>query len=80
MKNVNEEYLAKVKLLDPVEKERLLSRMIGKLPRRLQKEKINEDEAIAIQLELEDQQLAEWREKMHALKAKEEEDTKKAKK
>lgn len=79
MKNVSEEYLAKVKLLDPVEKERLLSRMIGKLPRRLQKEKINEDEAIALQLELEDQQLAEWRERMHALKAKEE-DAKKAKK
>lgn len=79
MKNVSEEYLAKVKLLDAAEKERLLSRMIGKLPRRLQKEKINEDEAIALQLELEDQQLAEWREKMHDLKAKEE-DAKKAKK
>lgn len=50
MKNVSEEYLEKVKLLDAVEKERLLSRMIGKLPRRLQKEKINEDEAIALQL------------------------------
>lgn len=71
MKNVNEEYLAKVKLLDEEEKERLLSRMIGKLPRRLQKEKINEEEAIAIQLELEDQQLAEWRERMYALKAEE---------
>lgn len=79
MKNVSEEYLEKVKLLDAVEKERLLSRMIGKLPRRLQKEKINEDEAIALQLELEDQQLTEWREKMYALKAKEE-DAKKTKK
>jgi hypothetical protein len=79
MKNVNEEYLAKVKLLDAEEKERLLSRMIGKLPRRLQKDKINEDEAIALQLELEDQQLAEWRERMYALKAKDEE-AKKSKK
>ncbi len=71
MKNVNEEYLAKVKLLDAEERERLLSRMSGKLPRRLQKDKINEDEAIAIQLELEDQQLSEWRERMYALRAKE---------
>ena len=69
MKTVNEEYLAKVKLLDKAEKERLLSRMVGKLPRRLQKEKIDEDEAIAMQLELEDQQLEEWRERMRALKA-----------
>ena len=67
----NPEYLAKALLLKKEEKERLLSRMSGKLPRRLAKEKLTVDEALAIQLEIEDDQLAEWREKMHAIKAKE---------
>lgn len=67
----NPEYLAKALLLKKEEKERLLSRMSGKLPRRLAKEKLTVDEALAIQLEIEDEQLAEWREKMHAIKARE---------
>lgn len=67
----NPEYLAKALLLKEEEKERLLSRMSGKLPRRLAKEKLSVDEALAIQLEIEDEQLSEWREKMHAIKAKE---------
>lgn len=58
------EYLAKVKLLSKDEVERLLSRMSGKLPRRLEKDKLSQDEALAIQLELEDEQLAEWRKAM----------------
>lgn len=66
----NPEYLAKALLLKEAEKERVLSRMSGKLPRRLAKEKLTVDEALAIQLEIEDEQLAEWREKMHAIKAK----------
>lgn len=71
-KDSNPEYLAKALLLKKDEKERLLSRMGGKLPRRLAKEKLTVDEALAIQLEIEDEQLAEWREKMQAIKAKEE--------
>lgn len=71
MKQGNPEYLDKVKKLKPAERERLLSRMTGKLPRRLEKDKLSEDEAIAIQMELEDEQLREWREKMHAIQAKE---------
>ena len=67
----NPEYLAKAQLLKKDEKERLLSRMGGKLPRRLAKEKLTVDEALAIQLEIEDEQLAEWRERMHAIQAKE---------
>lgn len=63
------EYLAKALLLTTEEQERLLSRMTGKLPRRLAKEKLGVDEALAIQLEIEDEQLAEWREKMHSIKA-----------
>ena len=61
-------YLAKVKLLTKDETERLLSRMSGKLPRRLEKDKLSKEEALAIQLELEDEQLKEWRKMMLELK------------
>jgi hypothetical protein len=63
------EYLEKALLLSVEEQERLLSRMTGKLPRRLEKDKLSVDEALAIQLEMEDEQLNEWRGKMHAMKA-----------
>lgn len=66
------EYLAKVKLLSKEETERLLSRMGGKLDRRLEKNKLSRDDALAIQLQLEDEQLQEWRKMMHLLKKKEE--------
>jgi hypothetical protein len=65
------EYLAQVQLLTKEETERLLSRMAGKLPRQLKKDKLTQDEALAIQMELEDEQLQEWREKMHSLREKE---------
>lgn len=65
------EYEAKVKKLSEEEIERLLSRMSGKLPRRLQKEKLSLENALAIQLELEDEQLQEWRKMMAALNKKE---------
>ncbi len=66
------DYLAKVKQLTREETERLLSRMGGKLDRRLEKNKISQEEALAMQLEREDEQLQEWRKVMLALKAKEE--------
>ena len=69
MKISKPEYLEKVRLLSAEEQERLLSRMTGKLPRRLEKDKLSVAEALAIQLEIEDEQLNEWREKMHAMKA-----------
>jgi len=71
-KNIKSDYLAKVKLLTKEETERLLSRMGGKLDRRLEKNKLSRDEALAIQLQLEDEQLQEWRKVMHGLKKKEE--------
>ncbi len=52
MKAATQSYLEKVKLLSLDDQERLLSRMTGKLPKRLQKDKLTKDEAIAIQLEL----------------------------
>jgi hypothetical protein len=66
------DYAAQVQKLSVAQKERLLSRMSGKLPKRLAKEKLTEEEAIAIQLELEDEQLQEWKEKVAAIREKEE--------
>ncbi len=74
---VNPEYLERVKQLSGDEAERVLSRMDGKLPKRFIKEKLTQDEAIALQLEIEDEQLQEWREKIAKLR---EEDEKKDKK
>ena len=65
------EYLAKAKLLDKEEAERLMSRMSGKLPRRLEKDKLSREEALAIQLELEDEQLKEWRMMMQQVRKQE---------
>ncbi len=66
------DYTAQAQKLSVAQKERLLSRMSGKLPKRLAKEKLTELEAIAIQLELEDEQLQEWKEKVASIRAKEE--------
>ena len=70
VKEANPSYLEMAQKLSILEQERVLSRMGGKLPKRLQKEKLTKQEAIAIQLELEDEQLQEWRTIMAELKAK----------
>jgi len=70
------QYAEKVKKLSEEEVERLLSRMTGKLPRRLQKEKLSLANALAIQMELEDEQLQEWRKMMAILNKKEAEKAK----
>ncbi|MEW5903651.1 MAG: hypothetical protein AB1722_04815 [Pseudomonadota bacterium] len=61
------EYEARARELSTEEAERLLSRMSGKLPKRLHKDKLTREEALAIQLEVEDEQLEEWRRNMKAL-------------
>jgi hypothetical protein len=66
----NPKYLAKAKHLTKEETERLLSRMGGKLDRRLAKDKLSKEEALAIQMELEDEQLQEWRKVVRILKDK----------
>jgi hypothetical protein len=63
-------FLEMVSHLSESQKERLLSRMRGKLPRRLLKDKINIDAALATQLEIEDEQLQDWRKQMHLMKEK----------
>jgi hypothetical protein len=46
--------------------------MVGKLPRRLEKDKLSKEEALAIQMELEDEQLQQWRKMMRVLNKREE--------
>lgn len=70
MKSVNVDYVAKAKALNEEDRDRVLSRMGGKLPKRLHKEKLTVEEAIAIQLELEDEQLDEWRANMAIIQEK----------
>lgn len=71
-KTIKPEYIAKANLLTDEETERLLSRMGGKLPRRIEKRKLTQVEALAIQLEMEDEQLQAWRKVMQSLRKKEE--------
>jgi len=76
IKSPDDKYIEQAKLLTEDEAERLLSRMEGKLPRRLEKDKLTRLEALAIQLEVEDDMLEEWREHMAEIREK---DKKKAK-
>jgi hypothetical protein len=62
IKNPSEEFIKLAEGLDEASAEKVLSRMSGKLPKRFIKEKLTKNEAIAIQLELEDELLQEWRE------------------
>ena len=64
----SEEYLEKAKLLTKEETERLLARMRTKLARRVEDKKLSALESVAIQLEIEDEELKEWREKMAELR------------
>jgi N-acyl-L-homoserine lactone synthetase len=69
-KTPSEKYLEKAKLLSKEETERLLSRMRTKLMRRLEDKKMSAEEVVAIQLEIEDEDLEEWRKKWTELKEK----------
>ncbi|MDA8260878.1 MAG: hypothetical protein M0Z99_35460 [Betaproteobacteria bacterium] len=64
------EYLDKSRLLSKEETERLLSRMRAKLMRRLEDKKMSVSEVVAIQLEIEDEELNEWRGKMAEIRKK----------
>lgn len=72
IKSANTEYIEKVKLLSDDDIERLQSRMGSKLTRRAEDKKLSIIEALAIQLEKEDEELEEWREKRAQLLAKSE--------
>ncbi len=67
----NEEYLKKAETLSADERDRLLCRMRGKLTRRVEDKTLSRIAALAIQLEVEDAELTEWRDKMSEIKDKE---------
>ncbi|HRK77389.1 MAG TPA: hypothetical protein PLQ95_02520 [Thiobacillus sp.] len=64
MRKPEDEYLEKAGQLSEEETERLLARMRSKLTRRLENRKMSVQEAVAIQLEIEDEELQEWRARM----------------
>ncbi|BCM24306.1 hypothetical protein [Methyloradius palustris] len=66
IKSCKEEYLLKAQKLSKEETERLLSRMSQKTLKRL--EDLTTEEIIGIQMEIEEDQLNEWRAKMTLIK------------
>lgn len=70
IKTASEEYLEKAQHLSDDEIDKLQYRMRGKLYRRAEDQKLTLQEALAIQLEIEDEELKEWREKRAQVLAK----------
>ena len=70
MKPPTKEYLEKAKSLSKKDAELLLSRMGGKLTRRLEDKRLSAMEVLALQLELEEEQLREWRKKVAEIRGK----------
>jgi len=69
-KSRHEEYLEKAKLLSRNKVEHLFSRMRGKYARKLDDDKISPLEAVARQLEYEEERLGEWRARISELRMK----------
>jgi hypothetical protein len=65
-----DEYLKQAQLLTNDDAERLMARMRGRFARRLEDKKLTALEALALQLELEDEWLLEWRTRMAEIRAK----------
>jgi hypothetical protein len=76
IKTPSEEFVKLAEALDEANAEKVLSRMSGKLPKRFIKEKLTKTEAIAIQLELEDELLQDWRENFAKIQARAEKNAK----
>jgi hypothetical protein len=62
MRNVNKDYLAKVANLSEEKIDELFNRFRLELLRFFEEQKLSIEEALALQLEVEDEQLEEWRE------------------
>ena len=67
----SEKYLEKARLIDKKEAERLLSRMKSRLLCKMRDETLTPLECLAIQLEIEDEQLMDWRARTAELREKE---------
>jgi len=61
MRNVNKDYLAKVASLSEEKIDELFNHFRLELGRFFEEQKLSREEAIAIQLEVEDEQLQDWR-------------------
>lgn len=70
MRTPTEAYLEKARRLRKIDIERLLSRARKKLMRRIEDQTLSVEEVVAIQLEIEDEELAEWRERWAEIQAK----------
>lgn len=70
MRKPNDAYLEKARRLRKTDVERLLSRARKKLMRRIEDQTMSVEEVAAIQLEIEDEDLAEWRERWAEIQAK----------
>lgn len=70
MRKPDEAYLEKAKRLRKLDVERLLSRARKKLMRRIEDQEMSVLEVAAIQMEIEDEELAEWRERWAEIQAK----------
>ena len=68
---ISEEYLEKAKSLSREEAEQILSRMRRKLMRRVEDEETSPLDAVALQLQKEDEDLKEWRERWAEISARE---------
>ena len=69
IKSPSEVFVELAVKLDEQSAEKVLSRMTGKLPKRYMKEKLSKIEALAIQLELEDELLQDWRKNFAQIKS-----------
>lgn len=70
MRKPNDAYLEKARRLRKTDVERLLSRARKKLMRRIEDQTMSVEEVAAIQLEIEDEDLAEWRDRWSEIQAK----------
>lgn len=68
IKAPGDSYLNAARNLNEDEKEKLLCRMRGKLTRKWENQKLDTLQVLAIQLETEDVELADWRAKMTEIK------------
>ncbi len=71
LKQASQEYLDKAAALTMEEAERMFARMHGKLARKFEQEKIPSLEAVALQLQIEDEELQEWRQRWAELEQRE---------
>ena len=77
-KSPSDEYLEKASKLSKIQTDRLLSRSRNKLVRRMLDNELSPLEVAAIQMQIEDEDLAEWRARMAEIQQKEAEKAAKA--